>query len=124
MEQQTWVITFKSSLDDVAHEVNSLEDDLLNASSDIEVTQRSRNEYTQGGGVVDLVVTIVTSGAAIAAINAIVAWMKSAYGTSSIEIEIKDMKVRVRNITSKNCEEVLHEVFKNIQDNTEIEKNS
>jgi hypothetical protein len=116
MDQQTWIITFDSDSDDVDYQANTLEEFLLNASSDIEAVQKPRNEYAQGGWT-DILVTIVTSSAAVAAINAISMWIKSTHG-AAIDIEIKGTKVKARNITSKNYEDTLREVLKHAQGNS------
>ncbi len=115
MDQQTWIITFTGDSGDLDHQANALEEFLLKAPADIDVVQQPGSASTQGGWV-DLIVTIATSGAAVAAINAISTWIKSTHG-ASIDIEIEGTRVKAQGITRKNYETTLREVLKSAREN-------
>jgi len=122
-QQQTWVITFNSDSDEVDYQANTLQQFLLRASSDIEVIQKPKSQYTQGGWV-DLVITLVGAGGvttiATHIIDAISTWIKSTHG-ASINIEIKEghiIKAEAQNITSKDFERELAAIVKHLQDNS------
>ncbi len=117
MDQQTWIITFNSDADEVNDQADSLEEFLLDAAPTIEVVQKPASEDTQGGWV-NIVVMLITSSTAVALINAISTWIKSTHG-ANIDIEIKGTNVKIQNITSRNCKEILREVLKYPQNNSD-----
>ena len=123
MNQQMWIITFNDEGDDVSYQANTLQEFLFDASSDIEVVQKSKHEYTQGGWV-DLVINLVGTGGvtsiATHIIDAISIWIKSTHSVS-INIEIKEdhiTKVEVQNVTNKDFEQTLAALLKQLQDTT------
>ena len=120
MDQQTWTITFHGDSDaDVNQQAQELKEILLDEVSDIKITQTRNHEVTQSGW--DIIVAIIKTSAAVAAVNAISTWLKSRHNTS-IEIEIKDIKLKAQNITNKNYSDTLDKLLKYIQENENKEK--
>jgi Effector Associated Constant Component 1 len=127
VDQQTWIIKFNDTGEDLALQADTLHEFLLEASSDIEITQRPKSEYTQGGWV-DLIITLVGTGGAtkiaIDLINAIALWIKSR-PDPSINIEIKEghiTKVEAKDIQGKYAWQMLLVVLKQLQDNNQGEE--
>ncbi|HEU5375540.1 MAG TPA: hypothetical protein VFV38_08890 [Ktedonobacteraceae bacterium] len=124
MSQQIWIITFNDTGEDLAQQADTLQEFLLQASSDsdIEVIQQPKSEYTQGGWV-DLIITLVGAGGAtkIATdlINAIALWIKSR-PDPSIDITIKEgriTRVEAKQIKGKHARQMLLAVLEQLQDN-------
>jgi hypothetical protein len=124
VDQQTWIITFNDTGEDLAQQADTLQEFLEASSVNIEITQQPKSEYTQGGWV-DLIITLVGAGGAtkIATdlINAIALWIKSR-PDPSINIEIKEgniTKVEAIDIKGEHAWQTLLAVLKQLQDNNQ-----
>lgn len=121
MDQQTWIISVNSDQNEAVRQANELERYILHASPDITVIQRPVDKRTQGG-IVELLVTILgPSGVAAYLIRALITWIKATHGVS-IDIEIGDLKVKVKNITSKNYEKELSALLEKVTEAAKSKK--
>lgn len=106
MEQHRWTITFNGDASEAISQGDMLRDLLREAApSDISVSQAPSSAFTQGDWV-SLIATIVTSGAAVAALNALRTFFKSTHG-ASITIKVEGLELESGGMTNKNYERTL-----------------
>jgi hypothetical protein len=113
MDQQIWIVRINSDQSEVVHQASELERYILHASTKVTVIQRPVDKRTQGG-IVELLVTILgPSAVGVYLIRALITWIKATYGVS-IDIEIGDLKVKIKGITSKNYEKELSALLEKV----------
>jgi hypothetical protein len=122
MGQHTWIITFNNISDvDANRYASELRGFLLDLDviPNIKVDQKRSDNDTQNLG--DTIVAILGTSAVSAVVSTIALWIKGHYG-ASIDIEIENIKLKAQNITNKNCDSILNELLKYIQENNNEEK--
>jgi hypothetical protein len=118
MQQQTWIITFHNDSLAAAHlHANQLKELLLDAAPprQIKVAAGPAKSDTQSGAADTIITTLLSSTVLIAAINAIKLWfLRNHRSTSTIELEIKDMKFKA-TVSEANYKHTLDELLKHAQ---------
>lgn len=118
MNQQEWIITFNTDVLNRDEQASILKEFVVDALPEVEITRKTKSEYTQNGDWVDLVIKLAEPGGVIiTVIGVISAYLKSTH-SASINIEIEENKIKkfeAKNITDKTMKEIFKDLLKSLQ---------